>query len=180
MARLLYLDEGDVRSILEELTRKLYPGTPTFTLRGPEGHDRLLSALAVPQQPNHRTLQDKAGALHWHLSKGHAYVDGNKRLAVAALETFLSINGASLIASDDEIKEMALAVARGELSRAECCAFVRIRCARQQWKQPQVDRWANRLPREHVAPVRAALDEYGPFGRGDRVLRSVVDILGGA
>ena len=177
MAGLFYLDEDGVEWILQELTYKLFPGTLAFTLLGTEGRDRLLSALAVPRQPNHRYLQDKAGALHWHLNRAHPYVDGNKRLAVAAMETFLSLNHASLITSDDEVKEIALGVASGHLSRAECCGFVRIRCVRRQWKRPQIARWASRLPQEHAAPVKAALDEYGPFGRGDRVLKSLAGII---
>ena len=178
MAVLLYLDEGSIHSILEELTYKLYPGTPTFKLLGTDGRHRLLSALSVPRQPNHRHLQHKAGALHWHLNQGHPYADGNKRLAVTTMETFLSLNGASLIASDDEVKEMALGVARGDLSRAACCEFIRTRCVRRDWNGHQIDRWANRLPGEQVMSVKAAADEYGPFGRSDRVLGALVKIVG--
>jgi death-on-curing protein len=53
----------------------------------------------------------------FHLVKAHAFLDGNKRVAVAAAEVFIEVNGGRLTASDDAYFELVLSVAAGELSR---------------------------------------------------------------
>jgi len=81
----------------------------------------LESALARPQTTlfgadAYPTLHEKAGALLHSLAGNHALVDGNKRLAWAATAVFLGINGHRVVASDDEVVELVLAVASGELT----------------------------------------------------------------
>jgi death on curing protein len=44
----------------------------------------------------------------------HALVDGNERLALAAVIAFLGINGHRLIMTNDEAYELVMAVAAGE------------------------------------------------------------------
>jgi len=44
----------------------------------------------------------QAAALWESLSQNHAFADGNKRVAFAAMFTFLAINGVSLKATTDE------------------------------------------------------------------------------
>jgi len=41
------------------------------------------------------SLEEKAAALGFSLISNHPFVDGNKRIGHAALETFLLLNGAS-------------------------------------------------------------------------------------
>lgn len=60
-------------------------------------------------------LAAKAAALMHSLVLNHPFVDGNKRLGVAAAELFLHVNGASLDASDDEFEMVALSTAAGEV-----------------------------------------------------------------
>jgi death-on-curing protein len=71
----------------------------------------------------HAGLADKAAAYHFHLCANHAFVDGNKRVAVAASEVFLLINGHELSASDDEIEELTQGVAGGQLSKDQVTGF---------------------------------------------------------
>ena len=49
---------------------------------------------------------------------GHPFIDGNKRLAHAATEVFLVLNGHELDATVDEQEQLMLALASGEVSRA--------------------------------------------------------------
>ncbi len=82
----------------------------------------LESAVAMPQSTFggndlHSGLAGKAAAYHFHLCANHPFVDGNKRVAVASSEVFLLINGHELSASDDDIEELTLGVARGEKSK---------------------------------------------------------------
>jgi death-on-curing protein len=61
-------------------------------------------------------LHTKAAALLHSLARNHALVDGNKRLAWAATAVFLGINGHRVSTSDDEVVELVVAVAAGELT----------------------------------------------------------------
>ena len=83
-------------------------------------HGLLESALARPQttvfgDDAYPTLEDKAAALLHSLARNHALVDGNKRLALAGLFTFLGVNGRRLTLSNDEAYDLVIAVAAGEL-----------------------------------------------------------------
>jgi death-on-curing protein len=70
------------------------------------------------------TLAAKAAALGYSLALNHAFVDGNKRVAHAALETFLVLNAYELAADVDEAERAMLALAAGELSREQFTAWV--------------------------------------------------------
>jgi death-on-curing protein len=56
----------------------------------------LEAALYRPQTGYYNDLIEEAAALWESLSQNHAFIDGNKRTAFAAVYTFLAINGASL------------------------------------------------------------------------------------
>ncbi len=82
----------------------------------------LESALnAATNRLNYETedLGKLAATFAYHLSQAHAFVDGNKRIAAVVAELFLKLNGAKLNATNDEIAELYLAIAAGELSRDE-------------------------------------------------------------
>ena len=61
-------------------------------------------------------LETKAAALLQSVVGNHALVDGNKRLGLAALITFLGVNGRRLTWSNDEAYDAVIAVASGRLS----------------------------------------------------------------
>lgn len=84
----------------------------------------LESALARPQSTvfgadAYPTLHTKAAALLHSLARNHALVDGNKRLAWAATAVFLGINGHRVVAGQDEVVDVVLAVADGSLDDVE-------------------------------------------------------------
>ena len=114
----------------------------------------LLGALDQPQWRHYRTLQAKAGVLHYCLNCDHPFVDGNKRFAVAAMEMFLFLNRAQLFATDDEVTAFALGVAKGEIDRSMCAEFLRRRVTRITWDDEQIVRWWERMPPEDRAGVR--------------------------
>ena len=62
-------------------------------------------------------LAKLAATYAYHLSQAHAFIDGNKRLAAVVAELFLNLNNAQLNAANDEIVEVFLAVAAGQMSR---------------------------------------------------------------
>ena len=97
------------------------------------GFARLEAAAATPLQSAfgaelYPELADKAGALAHAIVRGHPFTDGNKRVAVAALDLFLSLNGARLTASNDEVYALAMAAAN-HMGRAELIAWVRAHLA---------------------------------------------------
>jgi len=94
-------------------------------IRDPGG---LESAILAPQM--RRSYEDAdlaqcAATYAFHLAKAHAFIDGNKRIAAAAAETFLLLNGACLTASNDELYECYVKIAAGELSRDEAEEMMR-------------------------------------------------------
>jgi len=106
------------RRVIEE-----FGGDPGLRDRG-----LLESAVAMPQSTFgggdlHVGLPEKAAAYHFHLCANHPYIDGNKRVAVAAAEVFLLINGHELSASDKDVEELTLGVAAGRLSKDQVIEF---------------------------------------------------------
>ncbi|MFO7628367.1 MAG: type II toxin-antitoxin system death-on-curing family toxin [Prochlorococcaceae cyanobacterium] len=82
----------------------------------------LEASLAQPHQSFAGTdlylgLSAKAAALGFSLIQNHPFVDGNKRIGHAAMETTLVLNGIELTASVDAAEAVVLAVASGECDR---------------------------------------------------------------
>lgn len=63
------------------------------------------------------TLVDKASALAFSLIQNHPFVDGNKRVGHAAMETFLVLNGYELSAAAEEQESVVLSVAASTMGR---------------------------------------------------------------
>ncbi len=59
----------------------------------------------------------KAAAICFSLVMNHPFVDGNKRVGHAAMETFLILNGYEIISSVDEQERVMLELAAGKMSR---------------------------------------------------------------
>lgn len=99
-------------------------GTPGLRDRG-----LLESAVAQPQMTFggndlFPTVADKAAALGFSLISNHPFVDANKRVGHAALETFLVLNGWQLNASVDEQEQVILSVANGSVARQQFAEWV--------------------------------------------------------
>ncbi|NJP07473.1 MAG: type II toxin-antitoxin system death-on-curing family toxin [Chloroflexaceae bacterium] len=62
-------------------------------------------------------LADKAAVLGFVLITNHPFVDGNKRIGHAAMETFLILNGFEMDAAVEEQEQVILAVAAGTMKR---------------------------------------------------------------
>ena len=76
----------------------------------------LESALCAAEQRAYYEQADLsvcASTYAYHLTKAHAFLDGNKRLAAAVAEIFLEMNGASLTATNDQLVDFFLGIASG-------------------------------------------------------------------
>lgn len=76
-------------------------------------------------------VADKASALMHSLVMNHALVDGNKRIGASAAELFLEVNGYRLAALDDDLEQITLATARGELDAEALAIWFRQRISRE-------------------------------------------------
>jgi len=75
-------------------------------------------------------VASKAAALMHSLVANHPFADGNKRTGVASAELFLVFNEFRLAASDQELENVTLAVARGELDAESLGIWFRQRLER--------------------------------------------------
>lgn len=87
------------------------------------------SALAQPKATFggeflHSTIYEQAAAYLYHLSRNHPFIDGNKRTACAAMETFLELNGYELTLSDEEEYQLVIQVAQGNMTKDEISIFL--------------------------------------------------------
>jgi death-on-curing protein len=91
---------------------------------------RLLeSAMSMPEagfggEMMHPTIFEQAAAYLFHLCKNHPFVDGNKRVALAACLAFLSLNGFDVEATEDELVELVIGVAAEDVLKAEVAVFL--------------------------------------------------------
>ncbi|MEZ5312878.1 MAG: type II toxin-antitoxin system death-on-curing family toxin [Thermoanaerobaculia bacterium] len=70
-------------------------------------------------------LADLAASLAYGLAKNHPFVDGNKRVALALLFTFLGMNDRELAASERDAVTTILAVASGKLDETGFADWIR-------------------------------------------------------
>ena len=71
------------------------------------------------------TKEEKAARIGYSLISNHAFVDGNKRIGMYILLTFLETNGIRLRPSVDEVARVGFAVARGEMDYDGLLAWIR-------------------------------------------------------
>ena len=57
--------------------------------------------------------EEKAARLAFSLISNHAFVDGNKRIGIYIMLSFLELNGVKIEVSNEEIIELGLSVANG-------------------------------------------------------------------
>lgn len=57
--------------------------------------------------------EEKAARLGYSLISNHAFVDGNKRIGIYIMLSFLELNGIKIEATNDEVVKLGLSVANG-------------------------------------------------------------------
>lgn len=91
---------------------------------------RVESAVAQPQMsfdgvPLYPTIAEGAAALCLSLVMNHPFIDGNKRVGHAAMETFLVLNGNELVGAVDDAEKLMLSLAAGEVTRDELLTWIK-------------------------------------------------------
>ncbi len=91
----------------------------------------LNSAIAQPEATFdgvelHKSIFEKAAAYGFHLCCNHPFIDGNKRISLVAMVTFLHVNGYEIIADEKQMYLLIMSIANGELSKQELTKFLEI------------------------------------------------------
>lgn len=58
--------------------------------------------------------EEKAARLAYGLISNHPFVDGNKRIGIYVMLTFLELNGLKVVADNDEVVDLGLGIAAGK------------------------------------------------------------------
>ena len=71
------------------------------------------------------TKEEKGARLGYNLISNHAFVDGNKRIGMYVMLTFLEVNGIHMDCTNDDVAETGLAVASGKMDYDVLLQWVR-------------------------------------------------------
>ena len=71
------------------------------------------------------TKEEKAASLGFSLISNHAFMDGNKRIGVMVLLSFLELNGIKISYTDDELIALGLGVADGSLKQNHVLKWIK-------------------------------------------------------
>jgi len=71
------------------------------------------------------TKEEKGARLGYSLVSNHAFVDGNKRIGMYVMITFLEVNGIHIDCTNEEVTELGLALADGSVGYEELLKWVR-------------------------------------------------------
>ena len=68
--------------------------------------------------------EEKGARLGYSLISNHAFVDGNKRIGIYVMLSFLEMNGIRLSCTDEDMIQVGLSVADGSMSYEELLQWV--------------------------------------------------------
>jgi death-on-curing protein len=102
-----------------------YGGDPALRDRGLLDSAAAMPAASFGDQYLHAFPHEMAAAYLFHLTSNHPFVDGNKRIGLAAALIFLRLNGHRLVVDHTELEQMVLRVARSEIEKSDVAVFLR-------------------------------------------------------
>lgn len=114
------------RSVIEALHR--FQIDAFGGIHGLRDEGSLESAIARPVNKaayGDNDLVVLAAAYLFGLAKNHAFLDGNKRIAIVTAGVFLERNGMRVIASDHDLYNFVMGVAAGEIDEDGATRFLR-------------------------------------------------------
>jgi death on curing protein len=119
-----FLTLEDVLVLHDELIQH-YGGAPGLRDAG-----LLEAALAMPQagfggQYFHEFPHEMGAAYLFHLVRNHAFMDGNKRIALACAILFFKINRVSYSITEEEAVELSFDAASGRADKGAITTFFR-------------------------------------------------------
>jgi len=70
------------------------------------------------------TKEEKGARIGYSLISNHAFVDGNKRIGMYVLLTFLEVNGIKIRPTNEDVARVGLAVAAGDMKYEELLDWI--------------------------------------------------------
>ncbi len=116
MNDIIFIPKNIIIYLYEQLIRT-YGG-----LHGISDEDLLDSSIEQPkatfgEKYLHDSIIEMAAAYGYSLCKNHPFVDGNKRIALVAMDIFLQRNGFEIIADEKATYNIIMELASGKLSK---------------------------------------------------------------
>ncbi|MBQ6266217.1 MAG: type II toxin-antitoxin system death-on-curing family toxin [Clostridia bacterium] len=71
------------------------------------------------------TKEEKGARLGFSLISNHAFVDGNKRIGMYVMLTFLEMNGIRIDPTNEDVARVGIAVAAGEMNYDDLLQWIR-------------------------------------------------------
>ena len=123
-------EDGDPRFLTLELVvlihrRSLAEHGGIDGVRDPGGVESALAAGQNTWLYRGGDLFEIAAAYAFHLAEAQAFLDGNKRMAIASALFFLAANGVRGVPNQNEIYHAMIAIARHELDKVGLAAVLR-------------------------------------------------------
>ena len=103
----------------------------TFVLTpGVRDRNLLASAVNTPFQTFmgndlYPSIYDKAAQLCYGIANNHPFTDGNKRTALHSMYVYLIVNGYDIIATQQDVKNMIINIAAGNMTNIELAEWLR-------------------------------------------------------
>jgi len=115
---------SEVLLILQDQIRR-YGGR--YGVRDPS---LLSSAMAMPMATYegrllHIDVFEQAAAYAFHICQNHAFLDGNKRTALAAALVFLDLNGIEINDPEERLYDLMIEVAKGQKSKSDISSMLK-------------------------------------------------------
>lgn len=79
----------------------------------------------------YKTKEEKAARLGYSLISNHAFVDGNKRIGMYVMLTFLEVNGLNVSFTNDEIVNIGMRIASSKMSYEELLDEIKSHCKKE-------------------------------------------------
>lgn len=70
------------------------------------------------------TKEEKAAKIGYSLISNHAFIDGNKRIGVYVMLSFLELNGIRIESNDEDVVSLGLGVADGSMSQDDVNCWI--------------------------------------------------------
>ncbi len=123
MKSIIFIPKKVVIYLHEQLIQA-YGGT-----HGLRDENLLESALEQPkatfgEQYLHGSLMKMAAAYGYHLCNNHPFIDGNKRIALVAMDIFLQRNGFEITASEKDTYNLIIELASDKISKESLASWL--------------------------------------------------------